>query len=463
MELRELLQNITPPDEAAREQAHRRWAACAKPLGSLGLLETALEDIAALTGDAQAPLLPRAVLVLCADNGVVAQGVTQTDSSVTAAVTRNLAAGRTSVCRMAQAAQCAVVPVDMGVRDFAPQPGVLARRIGNGTGDITQGPAMTRAQAEQAVLAGAELVRTQKEKGVRLLATGEMGIGNTTTASAVASVLLGRAPVEMTGRGAGLSDEGLRRKVAAIERAVALSRPAADDPLDVLAKVGGFDIAGMCGVFLGGAACRVPVLADGFISAVAALCAVRLCPAAAKAVLASHVSAEPAGMLLLDALRKKPLITAGMRLGEGTGAVAAIERAVALSRPAADDPLDVLAKVGGFDIAGMCGVFLGGAACRVPVLADGFISAVAALCAVRLCPAAAKAVLASHVSAEPAGMLLLDALRKKPLITAGMRLGEGTGAVAAMPLLDMARAVYMDCYTFEEGGIEAYTPQGGEG
>lgn len=259
MELRELLQNITPPDEAAREQAHRRWAACAKPLGSLGLLETALEDIAALTGDAQAPLLPRAVLVLCADNGVVAQGVTQTDSSVTAAVTRNLAAGRTSVCRMAQAAQCAVVPVDMGVRDFAPQPGVLARRIGNGTGDITQGPAMTRAQAEQAVLAGAELVRTQKEKGVRLLATGEMGIGNTTTASAVASVLLGRAPVEMTGRGAGLSDEGLRRKVAAIERAVALSRPDADDPLDVLAKVGGFDIAGMCGVFLGGAACRVPL------------------------------------------------------------------------------------------------------------------------------------------------------------------------------------------------------------
>ena len=141
---------------------------------------------------------------------------------------------------------------------------------------------MTRAQAEQAVLAGAELVRTQKEKGVRLLATGEMGIGNTTTASAVASVLLGRAPVEMTGRGAGLSDEGLRRKVAAIERAVALSRPAADDPLDVLAKVGGFDIAGMCGVFLGGAACRVPVLADGFISAVAALCGRRTADGAGR-------------------------------------------------------------------------------------------------------------------------------------------------------------------------------------
>ena len=321
MELRELLQNITPPDEAAREQAHRRWAACAKPLGSLGLLETALEDIAALTGDAQAPLLPRAVLVLCADNGVVAQGVTQTDSSVTAAVTRNLAAGRTSVCRMAQAAQCAVVPVDMGVRDFAPQPGVLARRIGNGTGDITQGPAMTRAQAEQAVLAGAELVRTQKEKGVRLLATGEMGIGNTTTASAVASVLLGRAPVEMTGRGAGLSDEGLRRKVAAIERAVALSRPDADDPLDVLAKVGGFDLAGMAGVFLGGAALHIPVVIDGFISAAAALAAAAICPQVKDYMLAAHLSKEPGAKLILDGLGTEGALNCDMCLGEGTGAV----------------------------------------------------------------------------------------------------------------------------------------------
>ena len=223
---------------------------------------------------------------------------------MTAAVTRNLAAGRTSVCRMAQAAQCAVVPVDMGVRDFAPQPGVLARRIGNGTGDITQGPAMTRDQAEQAVLAGAELVRTQKEKRRASAGHGRDGHRQHYHGQRCGQRAAGPRARGMTGRGAGLSDEGLRRKVAAIERAVALSRPAADDPLDVLAKVGGFDIAGMCGVFLGGAACRVPVLADGFISAVAALCAVRLCPAAAKAVLASHVSAEPAGMLLLDALQK---------------------------------------------------------------------------------------------------------------------------------------------------------------
>ena len=164
-----------------------------------------------------------------------------------------------------------------------------------------------------------ELVRQHKEAGVRLFATGEMGIGNTTTASAVACVLLGQPVETMTGRGAGLSDEGLRRKKAAIAKALAVNAPDPADPLGVLAAVGGFDIAGMCGAFLGGALYGVPVLADGVISAVAALLAVRLCPAAAKAVVASHVSAEPAGALLLAALGKKSLITAEMRLGEGSG------------------------------------------------------------------------------------------------------------------------------------------------
>ena len=351
--MRDLLNTITPPDEVARAEARRRWNDCAKPLGSLGLLETALEDIAALTGSADIRLDRRAVLVLCADNGVVAQGVTQSPSSVTGLVAKQLAARRTSVCRMAQAARCQVVPVDVGILDFQEMPGVLSRRIGNGTGDISQGPAMTRRQAEQALHTGMELVREQQALGVDLLATGEMGIGNTTTSSAVACVLLGRPAEEMTGRGAGLSDQGLQKKKAAIRRALEVNRP---DP---------------------------------------------------------------------------------------------------------SDPLDILQKVGGFDIAAMCGVFLGGALYRVPVLIDGLISAVAALCALRLCPAAGKAMLASHVSAEPAGGLVLEALGKQPLITAGMRLGEGTGAVAAMPLLDLALAVYRESYTFEEGGIEAYQPQGG--
>ena len=288
-ELKNLLAAVTPPDEAARAAAHAHWAALAKPLGGLGLLEAMVEDAAALTGDPVPDVSRRAVLVLCADNGVVAQGVSQTDASVTRAVLENLTARRTSVCRMAAAAHCDVVPVDMGIAG-APVPGAADCRIAAGTADFTTGPAMTRAQAVQAIAAGIALVRAQKQNGAQLLATGEMGIGNTTTSSAVASVLLGRPVAEMTGRGAGLSDAGLHRKIDAIERGIARNHPDAADPLGVLA----------------------------------ALCAVRLCPAAEKAVFASHVSSEPAAHIVLDALCKKPLITAELHLGEGTGAVASL-------------------------------------------------------------------------------------------------------------------------------------------
>ncbi len=322
-ELNQLLSTITPPDEAARATAHAHWASLAKPLGGLGALETLLEEAAALTGTAQLDFSRRAVLVLCADNGVVAQGVSQTDQSVTRAVAENLAARRTSVCQMAKTARCEVVPVDMGMAGDS-VPGVVNCRIAAGTQDFTQGPAMTRAEAIDAIAAGIALVRAQKVQGVQLLATGEMGIGNTTTSSAVAAVLLGQPIETMTGRGAGLSDEGLARKMDAIRRGIAVNTPDAADPLDVLAKLGGFDLAGLCGVFLGGALEGIPVLMDGFISGVAALCAVRLCPAAAKAVFASHCSSEPAARLVLEALGKAPLLTAGLHLGEGTGAVASI-------------------------------------------------------------------------------------------------------------------------------------------
>lgn len=322
-ELKTLLSGITPPDEVARAAAHAHWAGLAKPLGGLGALETLLEDAAALTGSAALDVSRRAVLVLCSDNGVVAQGVSQTDQSVTRAVAENLAARRTSVCQMARTAHCDVVPVDMGMAGD-PVPGVADCRIAAGTADFTQGPAMTRAQAVEAVGRGIRLVQEQKAAGVQLLATGEMGIGNTTTSSAVAAVLLGQPVERMTGRGAGLSDEGLARKVDAICRGILRNEPDPTDPLDVLAKLGGFDLAGLCGVFLGGALEGVPVVMDGFISGVAALCAVRLCPAAAKAVFASHCSSEPAARLVLDALGKAPLLTAGLHLGEGTGAVASL-------------------------------------------------------------------------------------------------------------------------------------------
>lgn len=322
-ELMQLLAAITPPDEAARAAAHAHWASLAKPLGGLGALETLLEDAAALTGTAQFDFSRRAVAVLCADNGVVAQGVSQTDQSVTRTVAENLAARRTSVCRMAQAAHCDVLPVDMGIAG-APVPGVRDCRIAAGTADFTKGSAMTRAEAVEAIGRGIALTRQFAAEGYGLVATGEMGIGNTTTSSAVAAVLLAQPVQTMTGRGAGLSDAGLARKVEAIRRGIACNAPDPDDALDVLSKLGGFDIAGLCGMFLGGALAGVPVLMDGFISGVAALCAVRLCPAASKAVFASHCSTEPAARLVLEALGKTPLLTAGLHLGEGTGAVASI-------------------------------------------------------------------------------------------------------------------------------------------
>ncbi len=250
-ELAALCAAITPPDKAARAAAHAHWASLAKPLGGLGGLETTIEDAAALTGSAKLDISRRAVLVLCADNGVVAQGVSQTDSSVTRAVAENLAARRTSVCRMAQTARCEVVPVDMGIAGD-PVPGVLDCRIAPGTADFTLGPAMSRAEAVEAIGRGIRLVQEQKKAGVGLLATGEMGIGNTTTSSAVAAVLLGQPVEVMTGRGAGLSDEGLARKIDAIHRGIAKNQPDSADALDVLAKLGGFDIAGLCGIFLGG-------------------------------------------------------------------------------------------------------------------------------------------------------------------------------------------------------------------
>ncbi len=322
MDFQALNAEIKPLSEPAMARARERWDSIAKPLHGLGLLEDHIVQIAGLTGDAEVRLDRRTVLVLCADNGVVAQGVTQTGASVTAAVAEQLARGRSSVCRMAAAAGAEVLPVDLGM--LRRVPGVLDRHVADGTGDISRGPAMTREQAEQTVRIGIELVKEQKEAGSRLLAAGEMGIGNTTTAAAAACVLLGLDPDAAAGRGAGLSDAGLARKRAVIRRAIELNRPDPGDALDVLAKVGGFDLAGMAGVFLGGALYRIPVILDGFISCVSALLAVRLCPGAKRALLASHASAEPAARAVLEALGLEAALHARLKLGEGTGAVCLI-------------------------------------------------------------------------------------------------------------------------------------------
>lgn len=320
--LQEIVEKIQPADPAARKAAKARWDAVAHPLDSLGLLEDAIVKIAGVQGSAAVDISKRAVVAMCADNGVVAEGVTQSGQEVTAIVTENMAKGASSVCCMGRLANAEVYPVDIGVAVPVKGDRILQKNIRRGTANLAVGPAMTRGECERAVLVGAEIAGELAEKGCRLLLTGEMGIGNTTTSAAVAAVLLNQDPADVTGRGAGLTSEGLNKKIDAIRRGIAVNKPDPADPMDVLYKVGGLDIAGLVGVFLGGALHRVPVLVDGFISSVAALAAARLCPASTDAMLASHASGEPAGRMVLDALGLEPPISAKMRLGEGTGAVA---------------------------------------------------------------------------------------------------------------------------------------------
>ncbi|MCL2529422.1 MAG: nicotinate-nucleotide--dimethylbenzimidazole phosphoribosyltransferase [Coriobacteriia bacterium] len=311
-------------DEEAAELSRKLWDAVAKPLGSLGLLEEAVTRIIAATADPDYTLDKRAVLTLCADNGVVGQGVTMTPGEVTTILAGALAQNLLTVNRMAAVAHATVYTVDMGISKPLAVEGLIDRRIGPGTNDISLGPAMTREQAIQAIHTGIDLVRDLKAEGYKIICAGEAGIGNTTTSSALAALLLQQDVESVTGRGVGLTDEGLARKVFIIKQALEVNKPNINDPLDMLAKLGGFDIAGMCGIYLGGAKYRVPIVVDGIISSVAALLAARLFPQAQITMLASHQSAEPAAAALLQALELSPLICAGMRVGEGTGAVAAL-------------------------------------------------------------------------------------------------------------------------------------------
>ena len=305
MTLEETLVQIKPLDERAMEIAAKRWDSIAKPLHSLGKMEKLVIQIAGITGDPDIHIKKRALVPMCADNGVVEEGVTQTGQEVTAIVAENFLSGDTSACVMSRQCGTKVIPVDIGMTVDTRVSTDL--KVACGTANMTKEPAMTREQAVQALETGIEMVRRLKEDGYGLLATGEMGIGNTTTSSAVASVLLNRPAEEMTGRGAGLSGDGLDRKIHAIKKAIAVNRPDPKDAIDVLAKVGGFDIAGMAGMFLGGAALGVPVVIDGFISCVAALIAQRICPQAGDYMIASHVSKEPAAHLILEAPHPSPL------------------------------------------------------------------------------------------------------------------------------------------------------------
>ena len=311
-----LVRAVQPLDQKAMLAAEAHQARLAKPPGSLGRLEELSVQMAGITGRVHNELPRKRLLVFAADNGVVAEGVSSAPQSVTMQQTINLTRGKTGAAVLARRFGCGLTVCDVGVNADLCESAVLNRKIAYGTQNICAGPAMTREQALQAILTGAAVAENVDADAVGI---GEMGIGNTTTSSAVLAVLLGADVDKVTGRGGGITEESFRKKKAVIRTAIAVNRPNRDDVIDVLAKVGGFDLAAMCGAFLGAAASRRAAVIDGFISAVAALCAVRLCPLVRGYLIPSHASFEIGYRLAMEELALRPLFDLGMRLGEGSG------------------------------------------------------------------------------------------------------------------------------------------------
>jgi len=323
-----LLERIGPPDPSAGVEAQRRLDQLTKPPGSLGRLEELSRRLAEITGACPPVIAHPVIFTLAGDHGVVEEGVSAYPQVVTAQMVENFLRGGAAVNVLARHAGARVIVADLGVAaPLAAHALLKTVKIAPGTRNMTRGPAMTRTQALTAIEAGIALVEAERALGLDLIGTGEMGIGNSTAASAMVAAFTG-APVEdVTGSGTGVDGEGRNRKVAAIERALLVNRPDPDDALDVLAKVGGLEIAGLTGVILAGAASRIPVILDGFIAGAAALAAVRLAPAARHVLLASHRSAEPGHRHVLESLGLEPYLDLGMRLGEGTGAALCIDLA----------------------------------------------------------------------------------------------------------------------------------------
>ena len=326
MALDKYIEQIKPLDAAAVDAAWTHWDSLCKPLRGMGKLEEMAVQLAGIYGTAKlgeiADLKP-VVAIMGADNGVVAEGVSQTGSEVTAQVLENMGDRKSSVCIMSKQMGIEVIPVNIGMFVDGKHPRIWNRVVRYGTANMAKEPAMTREEAVKAIETGIQVVKDLYEAGHRMIITGEMGIGNTTPSSAMAAVLLDKDVAEVTGRGAGLSSAGLEHKIEVIRRAIEVNQPDKNDILDVLSKVGSLDIAGMIGCYLGGAMLRVPVLIDGFISSVSAYCAAQLAPESKAYMVPTHCSSEPAGRMMLDALGMTAPIQAGMHLGEGTGAVTA--------------------------------------------------------------------------------------------------------------------------------------------
>ena len=322
MNINETISLVSPLNEAAMEMALERQSQLAKPPGSLGRLEELSVQMAGITGKVHNKIEKKHLLVFAADNGVVAEGVSSAPQSVTLLQTVNLTRAKTGASVLCRHFGCEITVCDVGVNADIKEPKVLNRKIAYGTQNIVHGSAMTREQAVQAIMTGIELAQSTSAD---VIGIGEMGIGNTTTSSAVLSVLLAADVEAVTGRGGGITDVAFQKKKQVIRDAIAINQPDQNDVIDVLAKVGGFDIAVMCGTFIGAAATRRPVVIDGFISAVAALCACRLCPNVRGYLIPSHASYEIGYKLAIDAMGLQPIFLLGMRLGEGSGCPLAFE------------------------------------------------------------------------------------------------------------------------------------------
>lgn len=319
----ELLKNtinlITPPNEEAKRLASEKWDSLVKPMGSLGTLEEVTIKIAGMTGKVLNKMDKRAVVVMCADNGVADEGVSSAPQVFTKVLTESMTKGLTGVGTLGKYTNTAIITVDMGVIGEIDDPRIINRKIADGTKNFTKGPAMTYEEAVKAIEVGIEIGDKLFEEGYDILGTGEVGIGNTTTSAAVLSALSG-LDVDLTcGKGAGLTEEQHANKKDIIRKGIEKNKPSKEDPIDVIAKVGGFDIGGMCGLYLSAAKNRKPIIIDGFISSVAAFCAVSLNPLVKEYIIPSHLSGEPGAKYVMDELKLKPMLNLGMRLGEGTG------------------------------------------------------------------------------------------------------------------------------------------------
>jgi nicotinate-nucleotide--dimethylbenzimidazole phosphoribosyltransferase len=323
--LNKTLANIKPLDEKAMAEARKRQDELTKPAGSLGRLEEVSVRIAGIQGKGRPQIKHKAMIVMAGDHGVVDEKVGNWPREVTAQMVENFLHGGAGINVLSKQVGARVVFVDMGVAsDLKPDKQLIVKKVDYGTKNMCLSPAMTGAQAIKALEAGIEVVNTEVKKGLDIVGTGDMGIGNTTASSAIFAAFSGKSAAEVTGRGTGITDEQLKHKIDVINRALDVNKPNPTKPLEVLAKVGGFEIGGLAGVMLGAAAARIPVVIDGFISGAAAMVAIALAPKAKEFIIASHLSAESGHAVMLNYLGLKPLLQLDLRLGEGTGAALGI-------------------------------------------------------------------------------------------------------------------------------------------